>query len=70
MEERVAKLERWAAEHDGRINAWWEAQHQWNAKAEARMDTFSLRLLAIEKRMMWVAGFAAAVGAFVGNFVS
>lgn len=62
LEKRVAKLELWASKHDGRIDAWWEAQHEWNGKIEPRVS-------AVEKRLIWFAGFSAAVGAYVGNMV-
>ena len=59
----------WRAEHDGRINAWWEAQRVWNDKLEARMNTYSKRLSAVEKRMVFFAGGAAAVGSGLGALI-
>ena len=30
----LEEVKLWIAEHDGRIDAWWEAQHEWNARME------------------------------------
>lgn len=76
-EERITVLEkwksardRWEAEHDGRTNAWWDAQHTWNEKADHMHSTINARLSAIERKIMWVTGFAAALGAVAGNILS
>ena len=53
-----AKL--WAAEHDGRIYAWWDTQHKFNKDINARLS-------AMEKRVIYIAGAAAGVMAFAGN---
>lgn len=70
LEKRMAARDSWAAEHDGRIGAWWEAQHAWNGKAEKMHATFTLRLSALERKIMWIAGFSAAIGAVAGNLLS
>ena len=59
----------WAAEHDGRINAWWEAQHDWNAKVEARITVLEKRVTAIEIRIAMIAGVAAILGSLLGQFI-
>ena len=53
----------WIAEHDGRNNAYWEAQAQFNIKQEKKIAELDNRLTALEKKVMWVAGVASTVGA-------
>ena len=61
----------WIAEHDGRIDAWWEEQKRWNRDFEKEVRTtqhgFELRLSAVEKRMIYVAGIASGVGSILGT---
>ena len=38
VQAEAASCRRWEAEHDGRINAYWEAQFKANAKFEARQE--------------------------------
>ena len=69
---RVQSLEDvivWVIDHDSRIDVWWEQQHVWNARMEQKMDRISLRLTALEKRVMWLSGAAAAIGALIGNLL-
>lgn len=63
---RVGVLEREAAEHGGRVNAYWEAQHELNNRVDERMVSLGNRLTAAEKRIAWFAGAAAAIGSIVG----
>lgn len=67
---QIKDIQLWIAEHDGRINAWWEQQHRHNASVDRwRRESFE-RMGKVEKRMGWVSGFAAAVGASVGALLS
>ena len=59
----------WIAEHHGRTEAWWVQQRALNVKTEASLEQLTLRISSIEKRMMWIAGFAAAVGSLLGNLI-
>ena len=61
---------RWMAEHDGRINAWWTQQREWNLKMEQKVDKHSLRLGALERKVLFISGAAAAIGSIVGALVS
>lgn len=54
--------------HDGRTDAWWDAQHKLNDKVESAQMVTNQRLTSIEKKIMFVAGFAAMFGAVVGSF--
>ncbi len=60
----------WIAEHDGRINAYWEAQHKLNDSVANKLHTFRLRLDALEKRVLYMAGVASALGSLVGVLIT
>jgi len=60
---------RWQAEHDGRINAWWEAQREWNMKVDTKLHTLSFRLTALERKIIFVSGAAAAIGSGLGALI-
>lgn len=61
---------RWQAEHDGRINAWWEAQRAWNMKVDTKLHTLSVKLTALEKKIIFVSGAAAAIGSVLGALIT
>ncbi len=65
--ETVNDMKLWIAAHDARIDAYWEAQHRWNDKMELKLHALGLRLGAVEKRVMWIAGACAGAGAGVGS---
>lgn len=78
--ESLDDVRAWIAEHDGRINAWWESQHQWNAREESRrlaregelsdrIDRISDRVHSLERRVVYVAGVMSALGALGGNLI-
>ena len=58
-EARILEMLRWQAEHDGRINAWWEQQFKLNTDLMTRVSI-------VERRMIYASGFAAGVGALIG----
>ena len=58
----------WIAEHDGRINAFWDEQHRWNTTTDSRLDNFSKRLSVLERRVMWIVGAGAVAGSLAGQF--
>lgn len=66
----VDQLALWAAEHDGRVNALWESQHDLNELVEKRLYTIGARLGALERKVTWIAGFSAAVGGLIGALAS
>lgn len=68
--EDIGDVKTWIAEHDGRINAYWEQQRALNERFEGRLDMFAARLLALEKKVMWFAGVAAAAGGIFGSAIS
>ncbi len=70
LEKRMAARDRWEAEHDGRTNAWWDAQRSWNGTCDTWQHAIGIRMSAIERKIMWIAGFAAAVGALAGNLLT
>lgn len=64
----------WIAEHDGRIEAWWDQQHRWNLsfEKEVRLSQreLSTRLTSVERRMIYVAGIAAGAGSILFNLAA
>ena len=68
--ESLEDVKHWIYDHDGRIDAWWEAQHEWNAKKEILDASFEKRLSAVERRMAAVSAAAAAIGAVAGTMLS
>ena len=70
----------WIADHDGRIDAFWDAQHSWNDKqevlyrdsqlrTEGRLEEVQRRMSAIERKVMLLAGAGSVAGALVGSLV-
>jgi len=70
IDDRVRELEAWTREHDGRINAYWESQHKLNDQVELRFESAGRRLGALERKVMWLSGVAAALGAMLGNVIA
>ncbi len=72
--DRLAIGETWRAEHDGRINAYWEAQFKLNTETHHALESLRIRITAVEKRVMLIAGGASvaggAMGAIVGAVIS
>lgn len=66
----VEELALWAAEHDGKINAYWEAQHKWNYKKDTADVARDRRVTAIEKKVIVLCTLSAAVGSVIGSIVS
>jgi len=60
----------WIAEHDGRINAWWASQHEWNKQMNLHYARIEGRLSAVERKIIYASGFAAAAGSLLGAFLS
>lgn len=67
--ETIADAAAWIHEHDGRINAWWESQHKFNAEIEERFRKLENRVSAIEKRIFWMCGAASMLGAIIGAYL-
>lgn len=68
--ETVEDVILWVAEHDGRIDAYWEAQHKLNDENADRFIDDESRLTSVEKRVVWFSGFAAAVGSVIGALIT
>jgi len=67
MPTTLEEIRLWIANHDGRIDAWWHQQHEWNRDIEDRFQKVTERLSALERKVMYMAGLAAAGGAIVGQ---
>lgn len=65
----LEELKLWVAEHDGRINAWWREQHHRNKNLDSMLHSLTSRISAVERRMIWWAGFAAGAGGLIGGVV-
>ena len=67
----LEEIKLWVAAHDARIDAWWVEQKQWNRDFEKEVRGaqrgFEIRLSAVEKRMVYVAGIASGIGSIVGT---
>jgi hypothetical protein len=67
--ETLEDVKAWIADHDGRIDAWWDAQHQQNRDNEHWKRKIQERLTALEKRVVWISGMAAGSGAGIGTVI-
>ena len=63
-------VKQWIAEHRGRIDTYWQHQHRFNDSMEARIHEVTSRLTAIEKKLIFVSGMAAALGGTIGTLIS
>lgn len=66
----VEDVKLWIAEHDGRINAYWDQQRQFNAEVQDDMRNVFSRLNAVERRAAWMAGVGAGAGALLGTLLA
>lgn len=56
----------WAVDHDSYIRVWWKAQHEWNPKQEEAVEALRKRVNSLERRVVFVAGGASALGSGLG----
>ena len=71
--ERIHSLEdvkMWIAEHDGRIDAWWDAQHRLNSDNAGKFTNLERRITAVEKKVFLISGAASGAGALIGTLVA
>lgn len=59
----------WIADHDGRIDAYWRAQHLWNDKQEILSLRLNDRMTALERKVMMFCGAASLAGALAGTLI-
>jgi hypothetical protein len=64
--EDIEDVKQWIAEHDGKITAFWNQQHDWNKVVDVSFRDIYGRINSLEKKIMWFAGAGAAIGAIVG----
>lgn len=80
-DERLGQVEKWIAGHEARCTIQWEHQGQWNQDREtelkglremieSKFDAVFKRLSAIDKRLAWFTGLAAAAGSTVGALLT
>jgi len=60
----------WEAEHDGRINAYWEQQFKTNGEIKLLTEKLSDRVMGVERKVMYISGFAAAIGGLIGGLAA
>jgi len=65
----LAGVKEWIAEHDGRTNAWWSAQHKLNEDNEEDMKAVLSRITSVERKVIWFTGLAAGLGALIGTSI-
>ena len=77
LDNRLRNQEVKAAEHDGRSKTFWEDQHKFNKSTLETMQKLADatqkladRTNKIEKRLIWVVGFASGAGGLLGFSVS
>ncbi len=68
LEKRIRIQETWSAEHDGRINALWSEQREFNRETTLVIKKCTERLVTMEKRLIWMVGFGSGIGAVLGAF--
>lgn len=66
----IETVKLWAVSHDAKIYAWWDEQHRLNDSMRSANKMLEGRISTIEKRIMWVSGAFAGVGALIGTVVS
>lgn len=66
---RMERRELYEASHDAKIDAYWAAQFKLNDEIRKDSKSFSVRLTALEKRVVYLSALAAAVGAFLSGVV-
>jgi hypothetical protein len=69
---RIESLEdaaRYIYTHEGKINAWWDAQHRLNVLYRHRFEALEIRISSVEKRVIWASGVAAGLGAVFGSLL-
>ena len=59
LERIVTDGQKWQAEHDGKINAYWNEQFRIN-------KDYGIRLSSIERKVVYASGAAAMAGAVIG----
>ena len=66
----IEDIKQWIAGHDARCEESWCHQRSWNEKMDDRVDGVGQRVSAIERKVMFWAGAAAAGGGLVGTIVA
>jgi hypothetical protein len=59
--ETVEDARLWAVKHQTEVDGLWTSQHRHNARNHQDHEKILTRLSAIEKRLIYAAGFIAAV---------
>ena len=70
LEEAMDRARLWMAEHDGRINAYWDEQHRHNKNVDDEMRKLATSLNALERRVVTICGIAAGAGSVIGTILS
>jgi len=68
--ESLDDVKAWINHRDGRDDAWWEAQHEWNSRVEKDMRTLERRVSVVERKMAAVAAIASTLGGFLGALIA
>ncbi len=63
LEVESRKCHGWRSENDGRVKAYWKAQHILNPRMEERVSK-------LEFRVIWFTGLCSGVGIVIGTVAS
>lgn len=67
--ESIEDIILWITDHDARIDVFWKNQHNWNKGVDLRFEGSEKRVTILEKKVIFVAGIAAAIGSGLGAFL-
>lgn len=67
--ESIEDVRIWAVDRDATSGPRWRNQWRCNDEYEAEMNLLNGRVSAMEGKILWLAGFAAALGGLVGALV-
>lgn len=67
LSDRLVVVEMYKASHEAEIQAWWHAQWQWNSEMQQKLGEVVGQVNKTSGRVIWLCGFAAAIGALLGG---
>lgn len=68
--EVLQTLIEWRARHEGATDERRRSDDRWYSHVEGTLIEHGNRLTAVERKVVWISGFAAAAGAILGVLVT